>query len=103
MLLDGRFVANTITTQLKQRINVLKIQNINIGLGVILVGLGTNHAHLIDKHFNGGDHFLACHLNLLFRYVGRCCQQERVCPFLPGRFLGTERNLILERISYWPF
>ncbi len=38
MLLDGRFVANTITTQLKQRINVLKIQNINIGLGVILVG-----------------------------------------------------------------
>jgi 5,10-methylene-tetrahydrofolate dehydrogenase/methenyl tetrahydrofolate cyclohydrolase len=38
MLLDGRFVANTITNQLKQRINVLKIQNVNIALGVILVG-----------------------------------------------------------------
>ena len=38
MLLDGRFVANLITEQLRQRINVLKIQNITTTLGVILVG-----------------------------------------------------------------
>ena len=83
MILDGRFVATTITiSQLKQRVKVMKIQGVSVGLGVILVGNKIeSQTYVTMKERKCKDLESAVLLNDLEEHVTQEVIEQQICKF----------------------
>ena len=82
MILDGRFVANTITSQLKQRVKVMKIQGISVGLGVILVGNKIeSQTYVTMKERKCKDLGISCIIKRFEEHVTQEVIEQQICKF----------------------